>query len=272
MRIDRYSQRLEKRLSNFAIEMLNKRCTLNKKGSLSQREDFKNTPKKISVLQSEIITVDEWEKQIDVLKGNLDTARSEMSQWKEKDKKLEEEEALFKELINEKKNAEVVSEEKDSMKKYIRQLEREELTSANYTPLPHLKTRQAQNKRLKQLKTRAQKALYFMSLFGLELDFLKVKDPNSPKKYTIDFKSSSASRSLQFPQSQPHESPLQSQPHESPQSQSHSTQSPQLQSSARIAKLNSLCSIRSTPGKAPGAQHSFKELLIEQIKELVSYH
>lgn len=171
MRIDRYSQRLEKRLSNFAIEMLNKRCTLNKKGSLSQREDFKNTPKKISVLQSEIITVDEWEKQIDVLKGNLDTARSEMSQWKEKDKKLEEEEALFKELINEKKNAEfeVVSEEKDSMKKYIRQLEREELTSANYTPLPHLKTRQAQNKRLKQLKTRAQKALYFVSLFGLKV-------------------------------------------------------------------------------------------------------
>jgi len=33
--------------------------------------------------------------------------------------------------------------------------------------------------------------------------------------------------------------------------------------------LNSGCIIKSTPGKAPGAQYSFKELLIQQIKHMV---
>ena len=33
--------------------------------------------------------------------------------------------------------------------------------------------------------------------------------------------------------------------------------------------LNSGCFIKSTPGKAPGAQYSFKELLVEQIKHMV---
>jgi hypothetical protein len=37
-------------------------------------------------------------------------------------------------------------------------------------------------------------------------------------------------------------------------------------------ELNSLCKLTGTPGKAPGAQYSFKELLTEQIKIMVSDH
>ena len=55
------------------------------------------------------------------------------------------------------------------------------------TAIPKLKTAQAQKKKLKELKTGTQKALYFSKLFGLELDCLRLKDPDSSKSYTVDF-------------------------------------------------------------------------------------
>jgi len=54
------------------------------------------------------------------------------------------------------------------------------------TAIPNLKTAQAKNKKLKELKTRAQKALYFRELFGLQLDCSRLKDPDSSKTYTVE--------------------------------------------------------------------------------------
>ena len=53
--------------------------------------------------------------------------------------------------------------------------------------IPNLKTKQAQYRKLKELKTRAQKALNFVEMFGLDLQLLKLKDPNSTDSFSIDF-------------------------------------------------------------------------------------
>ena len=53
--------------------------------------------------------------------------------------------------------------------------------------IPNLKTKQAQYRKLKELKTQAQKALNFVEMFGLDLQLLKLKDPNSTDRFSIDF-------------------------------------------------------------------------------------
>ena len=53
--------------------------------------------------------------------------------------------------------------------------------------IPDLKTKQANNRKLKELKTRAQKALNFVEIFGLDLQLTKLKDPNSTDSFSIDF-------------------------------------------------------------------------------------
>ena len=59
--------------------------------------------------------------------------------------------------------------------------------------IPELKTRQSQNRKLKKIRTRAQKALEFVELFGLELECLKMMDPGSSNTFTVDFKSNNFS-------------------------------------------------------------------------------
>ena len=53
--------------------------------------------------------------------------------------------------------------------------------------IPNLKTKQAQYRKLKELKTQAQKALNFVEMFGLDLQLLKLKDSNSTDSFSIDF-------------------------------------------------------------------------------------
>ena len=64
------------------------------------------------------------------------------------------------------------------------------------TPVPMITTTQARNRKLKELKTRAQKALHFCTLFGLELDYLKLKDPEGFQTYTVAFSAASSSPPL----------------------------------------------------------------------------
>ena len=72
------------------------------------------------------------------------------------------------------------------MKKYVRQLEKDQFSKVSGTAIPNLKTAQAKNKKLKELKARARKALYFRELFGLQLDCSRLKDPDSSKTYTVE--------------------------------------------------------------------------------------
>ena len=77
-------------------------------------------------------------------------------------------------------------EESELMKKYIRQLENDEFKKVRGTSIPGIKTSQARNRKIKELKTRAQKAQLFCTLFGLELDLLKLKDSEGLKAYTVN--------------------------------------------------------------------------------------
>ena len=78
-----------------------------------------------------------------------------------------------------------------NMIKYIRQLEKDQFCQVRGTAIPKLKSTQAENKKLKELKSRAQKALHFSRLFGLEVDCLKLKDQDSSKTYTVEFNNAS---------------------------------------------------------------------------------
>ena len=108
--------------------------------------------------------------------------------WKQKYTDLEKDKQdLLQEMLQENELFNSCRTENELMRKYIRQLEKDQFTTVRGTAIPKLKTTQAQNKKLKELKTRAQKALYFSKLFGLELDCLRLKDPESSKTFTIDF-------------------------------------------------------------------------------------
>ena len=67
----------------------------------------------------------------------------------------------------------------NKLTKYIDRIENESLEINTGAGIPDLKTKQAQNTTLKELKSRAQKALNFVEIFGLDLQLLRLKDPNS---------------------------------------------------------------------------------------------
>jgi len=125
----------------------------------------------------------------------LEQARNENEEWKGKYVDTEKEkECLFQEIdsyLKEKETLDEVQNEYDLMEKYIRQLGRGEINKVRGKGIPELKTPQGQNRKLKEIKTRAQKALYFVELFGLELDCLKLKSKGGPKRYTVNFASDS---------------------------------------------------------------------------------
>jgi hypothetical protein len=182
-RINRNSQRLERRLLDLSYEVGHKIKNISKNGSKKNREDFFAAFKYLSILKNEVISVAAWEQEIDCLKIQLNESKEpEVSEWKKKCEDIEKEkECLFLEMMS----------EAEQMKKYIKGLEREQFTSVKGTAIPKLKTKQAQNRKLKVLKTRAEKALYFSTLFGLELDSLKLKDSDDPQTFTVQFKSNS---------------------------------------------------------------------------------
>ncbi|KAK3704236.1 hypothetical protein QZH41_020490 [Actinostola sp. cb2023] len=260
-------------------------------------------------------------------------------------------------MLEEKETYEKCEQEKELMVKYIRELERDDCNNVRGVPIPQLKTKQAQNKKLKVMKSRAQKVLSFTELFGLELDCLKMKDPKQPsKKYTINFDSGTQSEpagtttppqtpsSSSPPSSSSCDSSTSSTPDSThidpnnystnystgtsdiympdtlpitpPENLSQSTTQASNQKDTKYStlseddkarvesilylidkfgvgdefihqlsmivegmprsylfkqcknSLNENCKLKTTPGKAPGAQHSFSELLAEQIKVL----
>ena len=325
-RLNRKSERLETVLSNSCIVADAKRREINRKGSSKQRQEFLDSYKKVAVLRDDITSVEEWEMDINSLEHKVDIAEAEIKLWKQKYHDIEKEKQdLLQEMLQEKELFNSCKQDNELMKKYIRQLEKDQFSKVRGTAIPKLKTTQAQNKKLKELKTRAQKALYFSKLFGLELDCLRLKDPDSSKMYTIDFNiaclPNNVSQDGNSPDFQPVDPPppfstdtLLTPPTEEQSHPSNQTSCPNETQYAKLSEddkakvesilylidkfgvgdefihemsmtvdgipksylikqcrkdLNSGCFIKSTPGKAPGAQYSFKELLVEQIKHMV---
>ena len=328
-RLDRKSVRLETQLSKICIDAENKRKTANRKGSHKQRQIFLEKWTKIAIWRNDIITVEEWKSEVGSLVQKLEAAEAHIEEWKQKYSDIEKEkEALFLQMLEEKEFNSACQEDCDNMKKYIRQLEKDQFCQVRGTAIPKLKSTQGQNKKLKELKSRAQKALHFSRLFGLEVDCLKLKDQDSSKTYTVTFNNASVTsevsdKSDSILPSSPntsHNSTSPDTPPCTPDSTTSSTlsdgisqPSPQTQFSklseddkARVesilylidkfgvgdefvhelsmtidglpksylfkqcrTELNKNCIIKSTPGKAPGAQHSFRQLLTDQVQQMV---
>ena len=198
LKINPESERMKERLKWHCWRAQQQQKKLNKKGSKSQRDNFLNNWTTITVLAGDVITAAELENKISDFEERLldmqrllDDLNIEVEQWKAKYKDLEEEkEKLFQELQEELsskeeslgKEIETRKAENEAMKKYIRKLERE-----HDQPRPvHMKditelSKKQQKRRLETLNTRAQKALWFINLFGLEFDSLQLRDHKGTK-------------------------------------------------------------------------------------------
>ena len=180
--------------------------------------------------------------------------------------------------------------ENQQLLKQIASLEKQSLGEPpRGAAIPELKTHQSQNRKLKQLKTRAQKALQFVELFGLDLECLKMKDPGSSNTFTVDFKSNNFSAQARCDQNATQYDKLSNDDKVTVESilylmdkfgvgdefvheLSMSVAEFPIKSyliKQRRAQLNSQVKITTTPGLAPGAQYSFKSLLKERIKNMV---
>ena len=84
------------------------------------------------------------------------------------------------------KNIKGIEDENNQLKNYLRKLEKQELGFKGL-PISELKTRQARNRKLRELKTRAQKALYFAELYGLQISSLGLKGIQAGIQYTLKF-------------------------------------------------------------------------------------
>lgn len=118
-----------------------------------------------------------------------DSTRAKYENLEEEKEKLVEEmlSEIEKDYAREKERTRELNNENQQLAKYIDKLQNESLGISRGAGIPDLKTKQGKNRKLKELKTRAQKALNFVEIFGLDLQLLKLKDPNSTDSFTVDF-------------------------------------------------------------------------------------
>ena len=202
-KIDPESKRVEQCLTYHCSRASITKANLNRSGSRSKRFEDEEKIIKVTILKGDVISVEKWEASLSVMERRLKEAKEEIGQWREKYQNLgKEKEELYNEIlaeitskyVNEHNIVEKVEKENEQLLKHIANLEKQSLGEPpRGAGIPELKTRQSQNRKLKQLKTRAQKALQFVELFGLELECLKMKDPGSSNTFTVDFKSNNFS-------------------------------------------------------------------------------
>ena len=147
--------------------------------------------------------MEKWEASLNMMERRLKEAKEEIGQWREKYQNLEnEKEELYIEMltevtskyVNDHNMVEKMEKESEQLLKQIANLEKQLLGELpRGAAIPELKTHQSQNRKLKQLKRRTQKALQFVELFGLELECLKSRDPGCSNTFTVDFKSNNFS-------------------------------------------------------------------------------
>ena len=100
---------------------------------------------------------------------------------------------LTEEVTQEKLRANELLSETESLKKYIEKLERNNNTDMNRKDQP--KVNPTRWRYLKDLTTRAQKALWFMKAYGLTINSLEVEENN--KKHALNLSDSSTHPTLQ---------------------------------------------------------------------------
>ena len=215
-KIDRESKRIEDRLACYSAAAVSERNQLNRKGSLAKRREHENSICKVAILKNDIISIEHWESNLSPLEKRLNEAKEEVCNWRKKHDNLEKEkETLFDEIISEllanhndeQEKLKELQKENDQLVNYIERGENEILRILpRGAGIPELKSRQAQNRKLKQLKTSAQKALEFVKIFGLDLHFLKLKDPGSSQTFTVDFMDTTQSEVEPDPQNSKYES------------------------------------------------------------------
>ena len=98
-------------------------------------------------------------------------------------------------MLKEKDRHQSCKEESELIKKYLKQLEYDRSKKVRHTS-PKDYNNPTQNRNLKDLKTRAQKAFHFCTLFGLKLDSLKLKDPEGFQTNAVAFNAASQSSPL----------------------------------------------------------------------------
>ncbi|XP_048586624.1 uncharacterized protein LOC116618012 [Nematostella vectensis] len=266
LKISSESVLLEKRLDDLCRRSSAQKKKLNVRGSVKQRLDFCTSACKVRLLRKEVVEI----------KDLVEERIEETSSIAERDELVT---ALKQEVQRLKGN-------NDSLRQQIRHLKRETCDANVGTPIPELKTEQSKNRKIKILKNKAEKAVAFVELFGLELDFLQVADSVNEKNYNLDLSTACQGGS---------KTPGQNAQYLSLNEKDKATVESVLflidkfgvgddfiQKVSRIvdgsprgyiikqcrSELNKQCNIRPTPGQVPGAQFSFKERLVEQIKSL----
>ena len=178
--------------------------------------------------------------------------------------------------------------ETESLKKYIEKLEMKTETDKNGKDLSTVSPT-TRWRYLKDLTTRAQKALWFMKAYGLTINSLEVEENN--KKHNLNMSDSSTNPTLHAHTSNQSDKYLTLPEEErkkveevqflmdwfgvSDQFYYHLTMVFNELPRSYLVKqckhnLKEMSHLTVTPGKSPGVQTSFKELLREQILDLVS--
>ena len=271
----RVEERLRTKCSATAARF--KSCAGRKKKELITSETYK-----MNILVEEVRSVRK-------LDDEMKEAIKQKEDLEEETKKTYEE--LLEEVKQSKIREEGLSSANESLRHYVKKLERRDENEKNKKDLSTLSPT-TRWRYMQQLKTRAQKALWFMSSFELQLKSLQVEN-NDGVRHHIDLKAVTDTNAQLSPttdgtqgdkySSLPEEEKVKVEKvlflmdkfgvsedffhqltmifHELPRSYL-----------VRQCKydLNTMCHLTRTPGRTPGVQCSFKELLREQIQDLVS--
>ena len=155
-----------------------------------KKEELITSMLKLSILVSELVSVGKME-------DDLHQANSALVEWCEKCADLEKEkESLLKEIAaaTERKETEISSLNGELCEHIQRIEELTEATSPNYgKTITQLGERQRW-RRIKELKDRADLALWFPESHGLQFTCLKVKESNSGRAHTFEYETERVSQ------------------------------------------------------------------------------
>lgn len=251
-----------------------------KKTKGSRREKLNYKSYTLSIYHNELLSVDE-------LKEELDLTQRELSDWKNKYSDLEsEKQQLMKEMSEALKQKEdeigelqTVNEQLES---YIEKIKHQSGLTCQSKKIGDVGSKQ-RGRKLKQLKERAECALWFAKSFGLEISCLKFKDSENNEDYSFDY------------QKTPSTSSAENNPEQSEKDNSNIEQILFLLDKFYVSdefyheltvvykdmprsylikqmrsNLNSICHIESIPGSYPGAQCSFKSLVRQHVTDYLT--
>ena len=192
IRIMKDCKRVIEKMRILTWRVKNQVKKLNRKGSRTQRDKYLENWSKLSILVGDVMTASEYEQEIKRVEQqamertkNLNMA---VEEWKKKFKNLEEEKKLLytemmehhlkeKQCLEEKIHD--LDNDKENMRKYITELEKAS-NPPGMKDFADLSKRQ-QKRRVQALSSRAEKALWFVSHFGLELDAIQFRDKSGQK-------------------------------------------------------------------------------------------